>query len=190
MLYLNVSESLQYLLYAFIQRETQQPEVLIREICNSIIAQAVRYINGSDIFTMISSEETVECYAKLENTYRICTAFKARGPLFLLTVSAAATVCRFCRPFVPALKLRFFCEEWWITFGCDAGATFLCYMPTKISVSHCVATLTPCHSLRTCVRLREWMTSPLTQPLGAILLHHMHSLHMPTHLAGLLFALP
>ena len=52
-------------------------KVLIREICNSIIAQAVRYINGGDIFTMISSEETVECYAKLENTYRICTAFKA-----------------------------------------------------------------------------------------------------------------
>ena len=52
-------------------------QVLIREICNSIIAQAVRYINGGDIFTMISSEETVECYAKLENTYRICTAFKA-----------------------------------------------------------------------------------------------------------------
>jgi len=54
-------------------------EVLIREICNSIIAQAVRYINGGDIFTMISSEETVECYAKLENTSRICTAFKACG---------------------------------------------------------------------------------------------------------------
>ena len=52
-------------------------QVLIREICNSIIAQAVRYINGGDIFTMISSEETVECYAKLENTSRICTAFKA-----------------------------------------------------------------------------------------------------------------
>lgn len=53
-------------------------QVLIREICNSIIAQAVRYINGGDIFTMISSEETVECYAKLENTFRICTAFKAQ----------------------------------------------------------------------------------------------------------------
>ena len=45
---------------------------LALKICsgNSIIAQAVRYINGSDIFTMISSEETSECYAKLENTYR------------------------------------------------------------------------------------------------------------------------
>eukprot|EP00931_Biecheleriopsis_adriatica_P036383 TRINITY_DN2095_c0_g1_i5.p1 TRINITY_DN2095_c0_g1~~TRINITY_DN2095_c0_g1_i5.p1 ORF type:complete len:4649 (-),score=1173.32 TRINITY_DN2095_c0_g1_i5:61-14007(-) len=50
--------------------------VLIREICNSIITQAVRYISGPDIFGMISSEETSECYAKLENTLRICTAFK------------------------------------------------------------------------------------------------------------------
>ena len=75
-------------------------KVLIREICNSIIAQAVRYINGSDIFTMISSEETVECYAKLENTYRICTAFKAgamdmlvRG-IVLAQIRVAATCTR------------------------------------------------------------------------------------------------
>lgn len=63
--------------FPFLHRASRA-KVLIREICNSIIAQAVRYINGGDIFTMISSEETVECYAKLENTSRICTAFKAR----------------------------------------------------------------------------------------------------------------
>ena len=54
--------------FPFLHRASRA-KVLIREICNSIIAQAVRYINGGDIFTMISSEETVECYAKLENTF-------------------------------------------------------------------------------------------------------------------------
>lgn len=50
--------------------------VLIREICNTVIAQALRYINGPDIFAMISSEETSECYAKLDTTLRICSTLK------------------------------------------------------------------------------------------------------------------
>ncbi|CAE8597984.1 unnamed protein product [Polarella glacialis] len=50
--------------------------VLIREICNSIIAQAMKYMPGNEVFNMIASEEAAECYDKLERTLRICTAFK------------------------------------------------------------------------------------------------------------------
>jgi dynein heavy chain len=50
--------------------------VLIREICNSIISQATRYIDGPQIFNMISSEEEAECLQKLERTLRVCTSFR------------------------------------------------------------------------------------------------------------------
>ncbi|CAK0818712.1 unnamed protein product [Prorocentrum cordatum] len=50
--------------------------VLIREICNTIITQATRYISGPDVFSMISSEEAGECYDKLDRTLQVCTAFK------------------------------------------------------------------------------------------------------------------
>jgi len=50
--------------------------ILIREICNSIIAQALRFMNGQDIFAMLAAEETAECHAKLEMTLKICTSFK------------------------------------------------------------------------------------------------------------------
>lgn len=50
--------------------------ILIREICNSIIGQAMKYISGPEIFNMIASEEANECYDKLERTLHICTAFK------------------------------------------------------------------------------------------------------------------
>jgi dynein heavy chain len=50
--------------------------VLIREICNAIIARAVEYVSGEAIFAHINSEETAEACDKLQVTIDICTKFK------------------------------------------------------------------------------------------------------------------
>jgi dynein heavy chain len=50
--------------------------VPIRQICNTIINQALRHINGPQVFSMIAAEEANECLDKLESTLRGCTAFK------------------------------------------------------------------------------------------------------------------
>ncbi|KAF4665135.1 hypothetical protein FOL47_004778 [Perkinsus chesapeaki] len=50
--------------------------VLMREICNSIIAQACRFINGPQVFSLIANEEANEAVEKLEKTLEICTAFR------------------------------------------------------------------------------------------------------------------
>eukprot|EP00959_Pyramimonas_sp_CCMP1952_P363927 7620707-Pyramimonas_sp.AAC.1 len=42
--------------------------VLIREICNTVINQARRYISGEEVFAKIAAEETAECYEKLDKT--------------------------------------------------------------------------------------------------------------------------
>lgn len=50
--------------------------VLIREICNTVINQAMKFIPGPEVFNMIASEEAAECHEKLERTLAICNAFK------------------------------------------------------------------------------------------------------------------
>lgn len=50
--------------------------VLLREICNTVIVQATRYVSGPQIFSMINNEEANEAVEKLEQTLRVCTAFK------------------------------------------------------------------------------------------------------------------
>jgi len=50
--------------------------VLIREICNSIITQATKFISGPDVFNMIASDEAQDCHDKLERTLQVCTALK------------------------------------------------------------------------------------------------------------------
>ena len=50
--------------------------VLIREICNEIIRKAREHVSGSEIFALISSEETTEACEKLQQTIDICTKFK------------------------------------------------------------------------------------------------------------------
>lgn len=50
--------------------------VLIREICNAIIAQAFKYINGEMIFGFIQGEETQEAHTKLAKTLEVCSKFK------------------------------------------------------------------------------------------------------------------
>jgi len=50
--------------------------VLIREICNAIINDAMHFVSGRDIFDLISSEETTEACHKLQVTIDVCTKFK------------------------------------------------------------------------------------------------------------------
>lgn len=50
--------------------------VLIREICNEIIAKAREFVPGSLIFQLIQSDETFEACEKLQITIDICTKFK------------------------------------------------------------------------------------------------------------------
>lgn len=50
--------------------------VLIREICNAIISQAFKFINGEQIFAHIKSEEPKEANDKLVQTLEVCSKFK------------------------------------------------------------------------------------------------------------------
>lgn len=50
--------------------------VLIREICNSIITQAVKYIDGPAIFANIEAQETTEAVEKLGKIIDVCCKFK------------------------------------------------------------------------------------------------------------------
>ncbi|CAD7939071.1 unnamed protein product [Amoebophrya sp. A25] len=56
--------------------------VLIREVCNVIINQSLKYINGPMIFTLIQNEEAKEAVDKLEKTLAICTEFKDRYAMY------------------------------------------------------------------------------------------------------------
>jgi dynein heavy chain len=50
--------------------------VLIREICNSLIAHAMRYVPGPTIFQMVQGEEASEAVAMLMRTVHITSSFK------------------------------------------------------------------------------------------------------------------
>lgn len=50
--------------------------VLIREICNAIISQAFKHINGEQIFALIKAEEPKEANDKLTQTLEVCSKFK------------------------------------------------------------------------------------------------------------------
>ena len=50
--------------------------VLIREICNAIISQVLRFINGEQIFSLIKSESTKEANDHLTKTLEVCSKFK------------------------------------------------------------------------------------------------------------------
>lgn len=55
---------------------TSKLVVLIREICNAIIDQALKYINGEQIFGCIKGEQPREAHEKLSNTLEVCSKFK------------------------------------------------------------------------------------------------------------------
>ena len=50
--------------------------VLMREICNSLIGQACKYVSGEEIFKLIEEDETEQAVDHLKTTLRICGAFK------------------------------------------------------------------------------------------------------------------
>eukprot|EP00439_Symbiodinium_sp_Y106_P012738 s4821_g1.t2 len=52
--------------------------VIVRQICNSLIAQATRYISGSSVFEMILQSEALECYDMLERVLRAIESLQAR----------------------------------------------------------------------------------------------------------------
>lgn len=51
--------------------------VLMREICNSLIKQAKKYVSGEQIFTMIESEDANNAVTMLKTTLHVCGAFKS-----------------------------------------------------------------------------------------------------------------
>lgn len=52
--------------------------VLIREVCNVVIAQSCKYVSGPQIFAMIQNEEAKEAVDKLERVASVCVGFKVR----------------------------------------------------------------------------------------------------------------
>lgn len=50
--------------------------VLMREICNSLIKQAKKYVSGEQIFQMIESEEANNAVTMLKTTLNVCGEFK------------------------------------------------------------------------------------------------------------------
>ena len=51
--------------------------VLMREICNSLIKQATKYVSGEQIFAMIESEEANLAVTMLKTTLHVCGSFKS-----------------------------------------------------------------------------------------------------------------
>lgn len=51
--------------------------VLMREICNSLIKQATKYVSGEQIFTMIENEEANLAVTMLKTTLHVCGTFKS-----------------------------------------------------------------------------------------------------------------
>lgn len=50
--------------------------VLIREICNSLIAQARKYLSGDAIFALIDQDQAGQALEQLKTTIHVCNAFK------------------------------------------------------------------------------------------------------------------
>ncbi|OQS01624.1 dynein heavy chain [Achlya hypogyna] len=51
--------------------------VLVRQICNEIIRKAFAYMNGTQLFQLIASDETPRALEVLKTTLRVCAHFKA-----------------------------------------------------------------------------------------------------------------
>jgi dynein heavy chain len=51
--------------------------VLMREICNSLIAQATKYVSGEQIFAMIDNKEANQAVLMLKTTLQVCGFFKS-----------------------------------------------------------------------------------------------------------------
>jgi dynein heavy chain len=62
--------------------------VVIREICNAIIAQAFSFVNGNMVFELLDTEEEKEAIRKLQTTLRVCGAFKKAYAEYKATANA------------------------------------------------------------------------------------------------------
>lgn len=51
--------------------------VLMREICNSLINQARKYLSGELIFSLIGQDEAAQAVEQLKTTLQVCSAFKS-----------------------------------------------------------------------------------------------------------------
>ena len=51
--------------------------VMMREICNSLIIQATKYVSGEQIFSMIENEEAQQVVIMLKTTLHVCGTFKS-----------------------------------------------------------------------------------------------------------------
>jgi dynein heavy chain len=52
--------------------------ILIREICNTIIAQAQRFVSGPQIFAAIQNDETADAVQKIDKTLSVCNDFRKK----------------------------------------------------------------------------------------------------------------
>jgi dynein heavy chain len=64
--------------------------VLMREICNSIIAQSTKYVNGEQILAMIESEESHVAATMLKTAINVCSTFKS---VYMEYKTISATEC-------------------------------------------------------------------------------------------------
>ena len=60
----------------------------MREICNSLILQATKYVSGEQIFAMIESEEAHQAVTMLKTTLHVCGAFKSTYLEYKTTANA------------------------------------------------------------------------------------------------------
>ena len=51
--------------------------VIMREVCNTVVRQALRYVNGPKIFDLIEGEAPGEAVQLLMTTLRVCGVFKS-----------------------------------------------------------------------------------------------------------------
>ena len=62
--------------------------VLMREICNSLIAQATKYVSGEQIFAMIENKEAGNAVTMLKTTLHVCGTFKSTYTDYKTTANA------------------------------------------------------------------------------------------------------
>jgi len=62
--------------------------VLMREICNSLINQACKYVSGEQIFSLIEQEEAGKAVEQLRTTLSVCGTFKSTYFAYRATASA------------------------------------------------------------------------------------------------------
>mmetsp|Transcript_16968 Transcript_16968/g.60259 ORF Transcript_16968/g.60259 Transcript_16968/m.60259 type:complete len:4617 (-) Transcript_16968:30-13880(-) len=62
--------------------------VLMREICNSLINQACKYVSGEQIFALIEADEANVAVEQLKTTLQVCGAFKSTYKEYRKTADA------------------------------------------------------------------------------------------------------